>query len=307
MKLIQLVDSLSYVQGNCYQHQLLTHLKRQFNHTILSINELEKLRFIESDVVTLSTVKIRNVYRHLDRLKQTLGQHKIYIYDQDPWESFIDGCTYPRGYGLIKKELPGAEFIVTSGWWANYIQTKNLPTHFCRVWMLPEYCSQGRVSNERIKGLSFRGQLHPFRAAGIQELKNRNVTVDVLSGTTSYVDWLIWLQTRQAFFHDESNDWTIEGISTPKQCAVLKDVEIASQGCFVFRDSKSLEEIANYGADKIPCIVTYDSYDHCVERLRWLQSLSEEQTDEMIQRSVKLIKSVGGWIDMSKIIEGKMT
>lgn len=304
MKLIQVVDSLQYVKSNCYQHQLLIDLKRRYDHQVIELANIEALHGASEDTVLLSTVKIRNVYANLARYVKTFGNRKLYIYDQDCWESFIDIGTYVGGYDNVRNALTSAEFVVTSGWWANFIRSQNIPAHFCRMWMLPEYCDVGMRSVDREAGMHFKGLLHGFRQVGIEALRTKGLVVNV-SSSTSYSEWMSWLRTKQAFFHDESNDWSIKSVLTQKECAVIKDVEIASQGCFVFRDAKATSEMSRYDADKIPCIITYSSYDDCVDRFNWLKSLSRDVTDEMIHTSVELVKSVGGWVDMKNILENK--
>ena len=300
-QLVQLIDDLPYVLNNCYQHQLLSYLRRYTSHTVIPLANVEQVRSISDDAVLLSTIKIRNVYKYLERLSSVFADRKIFVYDQDPWESFIDTCTFPGGYARILDKI-NAEFIVTSGWWANYAKSKGIPAHFCRIWMLPEYCDVGLPSIRRIKGISFKGQLHGYRKTCVDELKKRSLEINV-SKLVPYPEWMQWLRTRQAFIHDESDCWSVDGVQIAKQCVVNKDVEVASQGCFAFRDSKSREELVNYGVDKIPCIVTYDSFDDCVERFRWLQSLSSEETDEMIYDSVEKIRSINGWTDMDAILK----
>jgi len=299
MKVVQVVDSREYVAGNCYQHQLLADLRRNSDHHLAVLNETTDL---PTDAVILSTVKIRNVYKHIDRFAKMCKDRKVYFYDQDPWESFLDTATYPNGYTNVLSRIPSAEFVVTSGWWCKFINDRGIKAHLCRMWILPEYCSYGEAFENRSVDVVFRGRLHPFRKRAIDALNGCGTNVVTVPSTPDFSEWLSWLRTQRIFFHDEAEGWLINGKLTPKQCAMPKEVEIASQGCFALRDSQSMEELRNYGLDKVPCVLTYSSYEECTKLVQWVNSLSHVEANQLIRRSVDQIKSVGGWADMRLIL-----
>lgn len=303
MQFIQVVDSVEYVQENCYQHQLLIDLKRRYNHAIVPLTQLETLQSIDNDVVVLSTVKIRNVYANLPRFKAIFGTRKIFIYDQDPWESFIDIATYPRGYYSVVDAMSNAEFIVTSGWWADFINTQGLKAHFCRIWVLPDYCRIPNQFQNRNTTLAFRGLVHTFRKTAIDNIQKLGRSVTVLPAATRYSEWLGWLQQQRYFFNPEPSDgWLINGKMTPRNCGGPKNVEIVSQGCFALCDASADGELQNYQIDNVPCMLTYKSLEHCVELVRQVDALSITQANVMIEQSVAAIKQVNGWVDMRRIL-----
>lgn len=300
MKLLQIVDSVEYVTTNCYQHQLLIDLRRNFDHTLVTLDALPAT--FPSDAVVLSTVKMRNVFKHVARFKAWVGNERIFVYDQDPWESFIDAGEYRGSYHVVKNLMPNVEFIVTSHWWKKFVDFNGFKVHFCRMWPLPEYCNVGRRYEEREHQLAFRGTLHLFRKKVIDEVTRLGAPVLTLPSIHHYPAWLEWLRTQGSFLHDEADTWLIAGQPMPKQCGMAKDVEVASQGCFVFRDDASLLELKAWGLDKVPCVITYASLEDCVQKVKGLAALSHEQANEMIEQSIETIANVDGWSDLRAIL-----
>lgn len=146
-----------------------------------------------------------------------------------------------------------------------------------------------------------------FRKVGIDRLKSLGVDVRIQQ-PLSYRSWLAWLRTCQVFFHDESDGWNIDGTKTPKNCAFGKDIEVASQGCFVLRDSMSNDEFNGYcygDSNNVPLIKTFESYEHCVELLFETQNMRPGKADDVRKRSVEFIRNNCGWNDIIDIIEGR--
>lgn len=299
-KVIQVVDSYEYVTTNCYQHQLLSDTRKNFDHTLITLNELPNS--LPEDATILCTIKIRNVYKHIDRLANVFKNKNILIYDQDPWESFTDIATYPNGYHNVIARMPNVEFINTSKWWTDYVINKGFKSHFCRIWILPEYCSTGFTFEKRESGLCFRGSLHTDRKLAVEKMKELGCTVRTLPGTSNYMEWLKWLQTQRAFFYDETAGWPINGVIGSKHVPKPKNVEIISQGCFIFHDATCKSEDESYGLTNVPCDITYESYEHCLELFNEFNKKSPEFMNELIKESVEKIKQVDGWIDMRKIL-----
>jgi hypothetical protein len=299
-KIIQIVDSREYVETNCYQHQLLIDLKRNFDHILIPFCDLPNS--LPDDVTVLSTIKIRNVYKHIDRLASVFKNKNVLVYDQDPWETFVDTATYPGGYHNVATRIPNVEFINTSSWWSSYVIKSGFKSHFCRMGLLPEYCSYGLPFEKRETGLSFMGLLSDSRKYAIEKINEFGCPVRIVAGNRSYVEWLKWLQTQQSFIFDETFGWTIKNEPISKNIPKPKNVEIISQGCFIFHDALSPTEDVSYGLKNLPCDITYDSYSHCVELFNEFKKKPIELLNEMIIESVDKIRESNGWSDMREIV-----
>ncbi len=299
-KLLQIVDSVQYVSTNCYQHQLLHTLSQNFDHQVVEINSLSK---IPNDVIVFCSVKIQNVFSHIKLLKNVIGDHKVFVYDQDPWESFIDTGAYKGKYAIVAESLKNSEFINTSKWWTDHVLSKGYKSNFCRMWTLPEYCSYGIDFSRRDDSLYFRGQLHSFRKACNDALAKKGVTVKHLPGV-QFDEYIRWLQTVKSSLHDESDTWAIDGVQHKKQCAVPKDVEIMSQGTFVFRDSGAAQELHAYNVDECPLLITYDTLDDVRDALENVRTLDATHANSLIKKSVEFIKDTNGWLDFVKLFQG---
>ena len=299
-KIIQIVDSKQYVETNCYQHQLLVDLKKNFDHVLIQLADLPNS--LPDDVTVLSTVKIRNVYKYIDKFANVFKHKNILIYDQDPWESFIDEATYPNGYHNLVLRLPNVEFINISKWWSDYVISKGLKSHFCRIWILPEYCSIGEKFENRHAGISFKGTVHSYRKEAFEKMMNLGCEINISPSSPRYIDWLDWLKTQQAFLFDETPKWKIDGIETFKNVQQIKSVEILSQGCFVFHDCFSVNEQLSYELTNVPCNIEYDSFEHCVELHKNLLLKPVGLINEMIIESVNKIKEIDGWVNLRNIL-----
>jgi hypothetical protein len=299
-KVIQIIDSYEYVNTNCFQHQLLKKVKNNFEHTLLQLHDLPIS--LPDDVTIFCTVKIRNVYKHIDKIANVLKHKNVLIYDQDPWESFIDTATYPNGYKNLINKLPHAEFINASKWWSKFVNDQGMKSHFCRMWVLPEYCTSGNAFENREQGLCFRGSVHQDRKYGIITMSNLGCPIRVIPGTSDYSAWLSWLQTQRAFFYDELPSWSINGIVGSKHIQKPKNVEIISQGCFIFHDATCKSEDESYELTNVPCDIVFESYEHCVELYNEFIKKPNGLMNEMINESVDKIKKIDGWNDVIKVI-----
>ncbi len=301
--IVHLFDSVEYVETNCYQHQLKIHLERSF----IPRNEyvgipMSYIGSLPKEGTLLSTVKIRNVYRDLDTFKRVVGDRKIFAYDQDPWESFVDGMTYPGGYFKIREALPNVEFVVGCKWWADHINEKGLRAHTCRMFPLPEYCNIGLPPEQRERSVSFRGQLHGYRKQAVDELVSTGTPVRTLPGVP-YGDWLSWLRTQSFFIHTEVPNWRVDGTTIPARLQVVKDVEIAAQGCVVMCDARHREELEYWQMDRVPLIRTFESPKDCAVIVKEIEASPRGKRLEMQLASVEKIRSMNCFEDMVQILK----
>lgn len=292
MKVAQLVDSKPYAYGNCWQHQIIESLQERCDLHVIELNSLEKHDWRQFDAV-LSTLKLRTLVRELDRIKNSLAKVSLLIYEQDPWEAFIDTGGYRGAYQRIFANLQVTSFLTTSQHWSKHIRQLGMPSSFIKMWMLSKYCDYQPWSSRPIK-LGFMGTLHPYRARFFERLKLAGIDVDVRP-SSSYADWLTMLSQTQFFIHNEDeNVWSIDGSPIIKNCCWAKEIEVASRGCFAIRQWEP--ECEAYHVSQIPSIVTYINE---VEIPSLIQRISSDPaTDDHSNEGVKFIKSQDAWSDL---------
>jgi hypothetical protein len=237
VRLIHLIDSREYVRSNCFQHQLLAHLKQQCRSYVdVTLDELASGRCISHGDVVLSTIRLRRLDAHRYIVAKAMPVNsRLWVYDQDPWESFVDSGTCRGAYDRIRAAVPTCAFIVTSRWWSDLVASRGIPCKFARMWPLPEYCDVGVPWTERPIRVGFKGTLHPHRRRSIERLAELGVQVTVLP-SGSYQEFLADLSRMQFFFHDESGEpWTIDGKVVQRNCVWVKEIEAMARGCHAIR------------------------------------------------------------------------
>jgi len=282
MQIINIVDSLAYVQSNCFQHQLYETLSTNVFVKTVELNEF--LRSKPKADGYISTLKLRTLATHIEPIATIIGNKKLSVYDQDPWESFRDDGPWKGSYSKIA-QLTYATFFVTSRYWADWISKKGLRCHFVPMWVLPKYCiqpSQIEFNNRPIE-VGFIGQIHPYRKELFDHLKSKNIHVTTLPSKSSYQEFLTALRTMKIFIHAETLPLMCDGEPMNLENGLfIKDIEAISQGCYSIR---------NYGS-------TYEDYLSEVKTFRFYSSIDEVPSiieDVLLEHS--------SYSDVSEIIE----
>lgn len=290
-KIIQIVDSLEYIRKNCFQHQLYETLKRETDLSIIQQGEFERIHEFEGDV--LICLKLRTLDKTLHSLSTHLKDRKVYVYEQDPWECFGDDAACPGSYDRVCKQINVQAFLTPSKWWSDFINSKGLPSKFVKMWVLPEYCSTGLSSAQRMTPLGLMGQIHPWRKIGLDALKGLGQEVSVIPARSDYLGYLQTVGTMISFLHDEPPHFKIDWETIPCNSMWGKEVEVMSQGTFCFRNRE--EEADAYGLRNNPLLLEFSTYEEIIEKLMYIKSLSYEQRDKMIEEGVRMIKEDTGW------------
>lgn len=296
MKLVQIVDSLEYIRDNCWQHQLYERLHSQCDeHVVLTRAQLGSLELPDNDVL-LSTLKLRTAVSVLPSLN--LRDRRIFVYDQDPWEALTDQAGFPGAYQSLASQL-NVTFINTSKWWSDYVNSLGIRSIFTRMWVKPEYCSEGIPWSSRPIQVGFKGTVHPHRRKAIQELETLGVRVTVLP-PSDYSGFLCDLSKMQFFFHEELGErWTINGDYIIKNCGWAKEIEIASQGCFALRRAEP--EMHAYGYPELRSIVPYSDVKEVPELIK--AYVESPNTDQVSRDSVKYVRDHSGWFELKTLLQ----
>lgn len=298
MKISLLVDSLEYIENNCYQHQLLKTLQNNFDVCLFTMNDVFLGKKLDNSKIILC-LKLRTLSNDIVAIKKFLDNKEIYVYEQDPWESFKDDSQYKGSYYKIYNELNVLYFLNTSKWWSNFINSQGIRSKFVKMWMLPEYCSSSPDWFTRPIDLGFCGQIHPYRKVFFDYLSNNGITVKILK-PTSYQGFLENLSTIKIFVHNEQVDWKMNGKKIPANALWIKDIEAASRGCISIRDFE--EELENYAPKNLSTILTYKSFDQSLELIKKVLTKKDDIQDK-INESVDLIKNDVGWKTVINALE----
>lgn len=288
-----LVDSIQYVQNNCFQHQLISELKNQHNVVLVSLEQILGNKLEGSVDVIVSCLKLRTLYRNARLVSQYLGDKPIVMYEQDPRESFKDGGAFKGAYHEIRKHMNVKLHAVTTQWWADHINAQGMPCVFVPMWVLPEYCDPGPRFVTRDTPVGFIGTVHKQRFELFEHLRRSGVTVDVSAGSVlGYRDFLGALSNIQIFVHNEDISITIDGIPSNIGGFWIKDVEAASRGCFSIRNRPSGSETYLAGIDTVRL---YDTMDEVPDIIHSIMSINPEDRQHMIDETVDYIRDANKW------------
>ena len=298
MKLVHLIDSPQYIATDPWQHQLCDHLRAQTDEYMMVTKDGLQYGLQDSDVL-LSTLKLRTAYALREQLAKQVGwKRKLYLYDQDPWESFVDTATYPGAYEAIAQAC-NVTFINTSKWWSDLVNQRGLRSIPTRMWVKPEYCDDGVPWSCRPIRVGFKGKLHPHRQAALQQLERMGVGVTVLP-SGDYQSYLQDLSQMQFFFHEESGEkWSIKGKPLAvKNCSWAKDIEIACRGCFALRLNEP--EAAFYRSGEIPGIKVFNDISEVPKIIE--DALNHpDRSDLESRQSVEYIRQAHGWFNLNDL------
>lgn len=284
-KLHILVDSLSYVQSEIYQHQLHRILVNDYDCVYHEINSLNKLTIESSDIV-FSALKLRTLYRNSSLVAKSIGDARIIVQDYDPWVSFEDDSQFKGAYFDISKNV-NALFFVPSFEWANLITKKGLKCVASKIGMLPSYCDNTSWENRKIE-LEFRGAHYPSRDKAMERLFQSEFPYCWKKGTISpYQDFLKHLSNIKIWAFSDSEKIVVDGETISKNALWPKCMEILSRGCFLIRDWQP--EAENYVKD-IPTAFTFKDEKDALSNLRWIQNMPDDILNDYILDSVNKIR-----------------
>ncbi|MCZ8313249.1 MAG: hypothetical protein O9320_20590 [Magnetospirillum sp.] len=306
MRVLYLVDSERYVRENCFQSQLLNGFMYCGDLDILQAQPELRFRLsalrrspAEYDAV-VCVLRQRTAFAMMRQLADFLGAAKVAVYDQDPWESFIDGSPTKGFYRLLNDSL-NAEVFVTSRWWADRISKSGIDAHFVRMGMEPRWCDAGPAIEMRPVELGFKGHLHPHREAVFVALANEGMKVDIAKDRLNYAGYMSYLHNVQVFTHDESAPWICDGEEISRSTGMwIKDIETAARGTFTLRNWHP--EAVSYGLNDIPNILFYADPREAPDKMAEFRRMSIEQRNAMRCISVERIRRRYDWPEAAQTI-----
>ena len=301
-KLLFLVDSVDYIRENCYQHQLLETLQTEFDVSMCPLREIRWNPFLNVAKygLVLSALKQRILARHLDAVSRLMKGRPLAIYDQDPWQAYIDDSPTRGCYVEFQKKLNISALMMTSKWWADFCAGRDLPTRFVRMGILPRYCDPGPAWADRTIALGFQGTLHPHRKAFFNELAGMGLQVTVF-GSGGYDAYLETLHKIRIYIHTEDAPWLVEGRMIPRNSLWIKDVEVAARGCFAIRNWD--EDCAAYNIDEVPTISAFHKLADALQLVESIQFMSVDERQAMIKKAVATVKRRDDWRTVVNVLK----
>ena len=303
-KVLILADSRKYIRNNCFQLQLHKSIKVhnkdfQVEYFYLNPKELQNFQIFKqkskSFRFVLSTLRQRVLFNNISLISTVIGDTPLKVYDQDPWQNYIDNSSTSGCYTLLQNSFQLLNLFITSNYWSNYINNKDkIPSIFVKMGMLPELCTTGLPQSKRRKSVEFKGSLHPHRKEAFNIMKKNGQVVRVNSEILKYPEYLKYLQNLAIFVHDESGEWICRGEKIPMGTGLwVKDIEVASQGCFSIRNYN--DESKSYAIENIPLIKFYNDPSEVKNVVDEIFSLSKKKFTEIQESSVQYIYDNNNW------------
>jgi hypothetical protein len=102
------------------------------------------------------------------------------------------------------------------------------------------------------------------------------------------------------FLHSENPKLTIEGSRIDLNATWIKDLEVASQGCFAIRSWDV--EADKYGIEAIPLIKSFRDESEIPNLVEEVLSMSTVQTRDEVEESVDRIKARDDWDQLAHAV-----
>lgn len=302
------VDSKKYAKSNCFISQLIDSLKEQAHLSgkklfLIELSKLQKrqskkvMNVGQNGTILICRQRILNQFLKSHGSSNPLSGLPISIYEQDPWQAYIRGSQSLGFFEELGKKLNVQNIFITSRWWSEFVgRQEGLSTSFVHMWMSPKYCSEGVNIKQRHIKIGFKGTLHKHRLQFFANLSNLGVHVQIDTETLRYRDYLKWLSSVGIFAHDESKYFpTIFGDIPMSTGLWVKDIEVASRGCFTVRNAFESES-DSYFIEKIPSIFLFQKVDEVPELIKQISEMSEDEVQKITQESVKYIEQANLWV-----------
>ena len=297
-KVLHLIDDVSYVQRNCFQHQLMLAFQRSRHKvTTRSLNDLLWGRCFKDEYdVVVSCLKQRTLKQHIDVIAPRLMDVPISVYDQDPWESFkLNGpCT--GAYDEIRRHLGNdVRFCVTTEWWADYLTKQGYSSTFVSMWMLPEYCTEKVDWEHRSTSVGFFGSLHPRRKRLVTVLEDSGISVR-LGKESNYQNFLNLLSDTQIFVHSEDEGFLLQSgeLANMSFGMLVKDIEAAARGCWSVRNHCDEGDPGSY-LEEVETVRFYDDVKDAPDIINEIHQMDPEERQAHIDRTIRHVRSENRW------------
>lgn len=296
--IIDLVDTIEYATTNCFAHQLTRALQKQPRVVTVQLSELHNYPRPEAVICRL---KQRTLHRTVDQLRELLKDTPVNVFDQDPWQAFMDDSPYKGAYEKAAQRLNVRTFALTTRWWTEFLQQRGLPSTFVRMWVLPEYCSSQPTYADRAINAGFIGGLHPHRKQLFDQLEELGTQVNVMGGNSlPYERYMQALSNIRVYVHSEDSPIVVDGKAMSLRDGFwARDVEVASRGCFAIRNRGKEHETYLEG---IESVFLYDEPDDVPKLISDIETMDPNLRQDILDRSVEYIRQSDRWQETANVL-----
>lgn len=300
-QVIDLVDSIEYTRSNCFGHQLHYSLHNECSDIVTV--PLNKIHNYPNPKRILSRLKQRTLFKNAEQIRDWCRDTPVVVFDQDPWQAFMDDSPYKGAYSHIMKFINVKSFALTTQWWVDYLNNTGMPSTFAKMGILPQYCVKRPDYLDRQSVVGFVGSVHPRRQQLLDIIENSGIRTNVLrTNSLAYPEFLKNLSNLRIFVHNEDMTFFVDGKELNFNTGMwIKDVEAMSQGCFSIRSKANGSE--SY-LDKLSSIKLYDNIEQVPDIIRKIESMNVSERQKMIDNTVLQIFKENVWANTSrKLIE----
>lgn len=300
-KVMQIVDDITYINNNCYQHMLHEILQTSCELTTISLNNLSSIQVNDYDVI-ISCLKLRTLDKYAQSIYKQIGNKQIRIYDQDPWEAFKDNGPYCGAYSRISSILNVELYAVTVRRWAQYACDRGFPAKFVKIWTMPEYCSAEPTYVNRQISIGFIGSIHPHRKALFDTLADNGINVLIEPNCYSYREFLNRLSQVQIFIHSANMPFFADGeLYNLKHGLWAKEIDACSRGCFCLRESDP-DSDSFFTPEQVSTARFFESPAHAIDIINDITKIDPLERQLFINSSVDYIRNSKIWQETVNIL-----
>jgi hypothetical protein len=306
--ILHLVDSVPYIEGNCFQHQLLKALRQQDQVQVetcalATLNQAVNV----GDRPVICCLKQRTLAASFDALEKHLCRVPVIIYDQDPWEAFRDGSPYKGTYERAMERLNVKAFAVTTQLWADFLFHRKIPAQFVRMWVQPEYCDRGPSYEDRPIHTGFVGTRHSYRQQLFDALDDLGVQVNAQAGGLPYPTFLSQLGSFRVYVHAEDSPVIVDGNEMNLRDALwIKDIEAMARGCFCVRNfgtgHTSYTQNLPRGSDGKRLLRLYKHPSDVPKLLEDIEKMDPLERQSLIDKTVDAIRDQAVWQETARTL-----
>lgn len=305
-KTVYLIDSKQYIESNCFQHQLLEAVLYVAKESSIDLEVLDISQALcknYSNVNVVSVLKQRTLDKHCIAISKAFKDSSFIVYDQDPWQAYMDDSPYKGSYDRIALALNDCTFAITSPYWVDLVKDRGHNAVFTKMSVLPRYCGTDKDFLNRAINVGFVGTMHPRRQQLVNDLQKLGVTVKSNNvSNLSYQRFLSALEDIQIFIHNEEMPIYIDGmLNNFKHGMWVKDIEAAAKGCYSIRCSG--EGSSEYFKD-IETIKLYDSLEEVPDIINDIMNVNLIERQQQIEHSIEHIKEENAWYKSAKTLLG---
>tara|TARA_B100000035_G_scaffold315483_1_gene336934 strand:- start:17851 stop:18792 length:942 start_codon:yes stop_codon:yes gene_type:complete len=309
-KVIYIVDNIDYIRSTPYQNQLFISLQKICELKIVDLNFMKRAKSVKNlgsyDEI-LVCLKLRTIKRNISLISSFLEGEPFRVYEQDPWENYMDNGDWKGTYQLLMNNSNVLFFANTSKTWADFGLEKGIPTKFVRMGIIPEFCNNDFNINEKQYDIGFIGRAHPYRKSMIDYINlntKYNFYYPLKERPFSHSGFLKEINKIKIYCHNES----LEVLCDNKKMNLadgmwVKNIEAMAAGCFSLRNYS--KDLHSYIDDSFQTFFTFNNFEEIEEIVDKILSINKKDSEKMIKETIENIIKKDYWKETAQILIGE--